>query len=89
MVVQVRLEVMFLREGLGAQLTGVRLDPGMQSHVQCHVTSVGEGFSAHAARERLLTSVDTQVLLKEHLAREGLAAMRARVRTFAWNKTRQ
>jgi hypothetical protein len=67
-VVQVGLEVVFLCEGLGAQLAGVRLDSGMQSHVKCHVTSVGESFATHAASERLLTSVDAQVLFKQHLA---------------------
>jgi hypothetical protein len=67
-VVEVSLEVVFLCEGLCAQLAGVRLDPGMQAHVQCHVTSVGESFTTHATSERLLTSVDAQMLLKQHLA---------------------
>jgi hypothetical protein len=64
----VRFEVVFLCEGFGAQLAGVRLDSGMQPHVECHIASVGECFTTHAAGKRLLTSVDAQMLLQQHLA---------------------
>lgn len=59
---------MFLGEGLGAQLAGVWLDTGMQSHVERHVASVGERFSTNATRERFLASVDTQMLFEQHFA---------------------
>jgi hypothetical protein len=67
-VVEVGFEMMFLGEGLGAQLTGVRLDSGMQSHVECHVAPVGKRFATNAARERFLTSVDAQMLFEQHFA---------------------
>jgi hypothetical protein len=67
-VVEVSLQVVFLCEGLGAKLARVRLDSRMQSHVECHVTSVGESFTAHTASKRLLTSVDAQMLFEQHLA---------------------
>jgi hypothetical protein len=41
-VVEVSFEVMFFGEGLSTQLTGIRLDSGMQSHVESHVAPVGE-----------------------------------------------
>jgi hypothetical protein len=67
-VVQVSFEVMFLGEGLGAQLAGIWLDSGMQSHVKRHVAPVGERFTTNAARERFLTSVDSQMLFEQHFA---------------------
>ena len=83
MIIKVSFQVMLLSESLRAQSALIGFQAGVQSSVQGHVGAVGECFLADLALIRSLARMGPQVLLEQHLPREGLSALIALVRLHA------
>lgn len=76
-IIEMRLQVMFLGERLGAQRAAEWLDAGMQTMMERHIAAIRKGFAAHGALIRLLPAVRTHVLFQQHFPRESLATLGA------------
>lgn len=82
-IIEMRLQVMLLGEGLRAERTAEGLDAGVQAMMEGHVAAIRKRLATHRALIRLLATVRPHVLLEEHLARESLATLGALVRLDA------
>lgn len=82
-IIEVRLQVMLLGEGLRAERTAEGLDAGVQAMMERHVAAIRKRLATHGALIGLLAAVRPHVLLEEHLARESLATLGALVRLDA------
>lgn len=83
MVVEMRLQMMLLGEGLRAERAAERLDARVQAMMQCHVAAIRKGFAAHGTLIWLLAAMGAHVLLEQHFAGESFAALGALVRLDA------
>lgn len=82
-VIEMRLQVMLLGEGLGAEGTAEGLDAGVQAMMERHVAAIRKGLATYRALIRLLAAMRPHVLLEEHLAGESLATLGTLVRLDA------
>lgn len=83
MIVEMRLQMVFLSECLRTERAAEGLDARVQAMMQCHIAAIRKGLATDGALVWLLSAMGAHVLLEQHFAGESFAAFDAFVRLDA------